>query len=289
MILTRAFSPLLASLILIGCAPKQETTLKGPPPEPNPQPQLATDVRARVQQLGGVAEQYASLTAKLPGATEQEDRQWVAQAFTQLSQILPMLNGPDMPGDLQQQMRIIESTRSLLSSGSTDLSVEPTIDTGLRAAQRALSSIRQRAFPEQNQAAKDLDAMRSRVQELDTVQGALHRLVAAEALQGSARAVTGMSNSLNQRLAVDQPAGSDHATAAAPPSQPPGQPKNEQPASASQPPQVSTPAAPKTEQPGASKTEPSTAQPQPQPQQTAQPAPSEKPAQPAKPPVELNK
>ena len=62
---TRAFaSPLLAAALFLGCAPKQTTTLENPPPEPNPQPQLATDVRQRVQQVNDLAKQSADNTAK---------------------------------------------------------------------------------------------------------------------------------------------------------------------------------------------------------------------------------
>src|SRR3954470_3858515 len=174
----RAFASLLAATMFVGCAAKKQTTLTPPPPEPNPEPQLATDARQRVQHLGSLAEQYTAGAAKLPGQNEQQDRQLVSEQFNQLSQILPLLNGPDMPGDFRQQLRIIESTRSQLSGGSLDLSSEPTVATGLRAAQHALSGLQQRAFAEQGDISKHIDAMRSAVQQLDTVNGPIHRLVA---------------------------------------------------------------------------------------------------------------
>src|SRR6476620_2492747 len=89
MIRTRAFASLLAATMFVGCAPKKQTTLTPPPPEPNPEPRLATDAHQRVQQLGGLADQYTA--GKLPGANEQQDRQLVAEQFNQLSQILPLL------------------------------------------------------------------------------------------------------------------------------------------------------------------------------------------------------
>jgi hypothetical protein len=288
MIRTRAFASLLAATMFVGCASKQQTTLTPPPPEPNPEPQLATDARQRVQHLGGLAEQYAASAAKLPGSNEQQDRQQVAEQFNQLSQILPLLNGPDMPGDFRQQLRIIESTRSQLSSGSMDLSSEPTVDTGLRAAQRALSSLQQRAFAEQGEIAKHVDAMRAAVQELDTVSGPIHRLVVAKAFQHSAEAVKAMSDALNQRIADG---GGTKPAAATPPAQPtpppPAAAKPEQPATPTPtPPAQPTPPDPKPEQPKAET-------PAPKPEQPAAPTPQPeqpKPAQPTTPPPpELNK
>ncbi|MDB5319224.1 MAG: hypothetical protein JWN40_855 [Phycisphaerales bacterium] len=202
---TRAYSLLLAALLFTGCAAKTQTTLNPPPPDANPEPQLATDVRERVKELVALADQYAAGANKLPGRNAQEDRAQTTQQFALLAQILPMLNGPDMSGDFRQQLRIIESTRSQLASGSQDLSVEPTIDTGLRAAHRALAAINQRAFTENAEIAKHLDAMHAKVQELDGVNDATHRLVAAQAFKGSAQAISQMVNALNGRLSEAQP------------------------------------------------------------------------------------
>ena len=283
MIRTRAFASLLAATMFVGCAPKKQTTLTPPPPEPNPEPRLATDARQRVQQLGGLADQYAASAAKLPGANEQQDRQLVAEQFNQLSQILPLLNGPDMPGDFRQQLRIVESTRSQLSGGSMDLSSEPTVATGLRAAVHALSGLRQRSFAEQGEITKPIDAMRAAVQQLDTVSGPIHRLVAAQAFRYSAEAVKGMSDALTQRLTD---AGGAKAAAPTPTPTPPAQPT---PPAAGKPEQ---PAAP-TPTPPAEQPKPETPKaetPAPKPEQPAAPTPKPeqpKPAQPALP--ELNK
>ena len=279
MIRTRALAALVAATLFVGCSAKKQTTLAPPPPDPNPEPQLATDARQRVQTLGTLADQYAAAAARLPGANEQQDRQLVSEQFSQLSQILPLLNGPDMPGDFRQQMRIIESSRSQLSSGTMDLAAEPTIDTGVRAAQRALSSLQQRAFVEQPEIARHVDAMRAAVGELDTVSGPIHRHVTAQAFQRSAEAIKAMSDALNQRMTdASQPAtpAATPPAAAAPakPEQPVPTPAAAQPT----PPAAAAPEQPKAETP---------AQPTPKPEQpTAQPP---KPAQPTPPPVELNK
>ena len=278
---TRAFASLLAATMFVGCAAKKQTTLTPPPPEPNPEPKLVTDARQRVQHLGSLADQYTAGAARLPGQNEQQDRQLVAEQFNQLSQILPLLNGPDMPGDFRQQMRIIDSTRSQLSSGSMDLSSEPTVATGLRAALYALSGLRQRVFAESGEVAPHVDAMRGAVQQLDTVSGPIHRLVAAQAFRHSAEAIKAMSDALNQRL-MD----SGGAKTAAP-TPPAPTPKPEQPAAP-----TPTPAAeqPKAEQPKPAET-PKAETPAPKPaEQPAPPTPKPeqpKPAQPALP--ELNK
>lgn len=290
MIRTRALAPLLAATLFVGCAPKKQTTLEAPPPEPNPQPQLATDARARAQTLGSLVEQYAAGAGKLPGPNEQQDRQQVSEQFGLLAQILPLLNGPDQPGDFAQQMRIIESSRSQLSSGSMDLSSEPTVDTGLRAAQRALASLQRRMFPEQAEIASQVDAMRATVQELDTVSGAIHRQVAGQSFQRSADAIKSMSQALNQRFSEgatgNKPAPSPAPAAA--PTPKPEQPATPTPAQPATPPQ---PEQPKTEQPKPeTPAQPKPEQPAPTPAPTPEPKPEPaKPAQPAQPLPELNK
>jgi hypothetical protein len=201
MIHTRAFAPLiLAALFFLGCAPKSQTTLQPPATEPNPQPQLASDARERVKELAARAQEYEQNAKNLPGPNEQADRALLVNQFSLLSQILPALNGPQMSGDFRQQLRIIDSTRAQLASTSQDLSIEPAVDTGLRAAHHALEGIAQRNFTDVPEVNKSLDAMRAKVQELDAVSGPIHRLVAAQAIQASAEAITKMTTALDQRL-----------------------------------------------------------------------------------------
>ena len=194
------FLSLLAATLFLGCAPKTETTLEPPPAEPNPQPQLASDARERVKELTARAQEYADSAKKLPGPNEQADRALLVNQFSLLAQMLPALNGPQMAGDFRQQLRIIDSTRAQLASTAPDLSIEPAVDTGLRAAHQALAGIAQRNFSDIPDAGKSLDAMRAKVQELDTVSGPIHRLVAAQTIQASADAITKMTAALDQRL-----------------------------------------------------------------------------------------
>lgn len=195
----------LLSVIVTGCAAKKETTLKPPPPDANPEPQLATDIHERVKELTARAKEYSDGTNKLPGRNAPDDRTQTTQQFALLAQILPILNGPDMSGDFRQQLRIIESTRAQLASGTQDLSIEPTVDTGLRAAHRALAGINQRAFTDNPDIAKSLDAMNAKVQELDGTADAIHRLIASQAFKNSAQTITQMASALSGRLSQEQP------------------------------------------------------------------------------------
>src|SRR5207248_8303619 len=174
--------------------------LEAPPIEPNPQPQLAGDARERVKELTARAQEYEQNAKSLPGPNEQAHRAQLAAQFSLLAQILPALNGPEMSGDFRQQLRIIDSTRAQLANTAPDLSIEPAVDTGLRAAHHALAGIAQRNFTDTPDAGKSLDAMRAKVQELDTVSGPIHRLVTAQAIQASADAITKMTAALDQRL-----------------------------------------------------------------------------------------
>jgi len=196
---------LLSSAILItGCA-KTQTTLTPPPDHSTTQPSLASSITERVKELQSRASEYATGAKTLPGRNEVEDRATTGQEFALLAQIIPLLAGPEISGDLAQQLRIIDATRNLLLNGSNELSVEPTTDAGLRAAYRALSSIGTRSFADAPDVTKSLDLMRTRVDDLDTASGALHRLVAGQVIQASSEAISQMSANLDTRLNEKSP------------------------------------------------------------------------------------
>lgn len=203
MIHTRALILLLSGALLSGCA-KTETTLE-PAPQPNPEPELATNVRQRVTELLTRADEYAAGSAKLPGRNEAEDRAQTTQQFALLAQILPILNGPDMTGEFSQQLRIVEATRTQLSNATPGLSLEPTISAGLRAAQRALASINQRAFNEVPEIGAALDTMRAKVDELDGLTGPIQRLVSAQAVHASSDAISKMVSVMHDRMGKGKP------------------------------------------------------------------------------------
>ena len=89
---------------------------------------------------------------------------------------------------------------SALRGSSTHYGAEPTISTGLRAAQHALLSINHRAFSEIPEIAKSLDAMAANVNELDVFSGPQHRWIAAQAFSNSAQAITKMAEVMSQRI-----------------------------------------------------------------------------------------
>jgi hypothetical protein len=205
MIDPRAIAFCLTACLLAGCAGKTETTLPPAPVDPNPPAPIVSDARERIKELVARADEYAAGANKLPGRNATDDRAQVVQQFALLAQILPIVSGPEQTGNFRQELRIIDSTRSQLSSGSADLAVEPTIDTGLRAAQRAIASLAQRSFSELPDVAKAVDTMRAKNEELDAVNGGLHRLVASQSFQASALAISQMASALDQRLNDPKP------------------------------------------------------------------------------------
>jgi len=205
MCLARAL-PLSALFVtlLSGCA-KTQPTLAPPPPDPSTtQPTLAASITERVSELQARAAEYAAGAKNLPGRNQVEDRAATGKQFALLSQIIPLLAGPEMSGDLAQQLRIIDGTRTQLVNGSTELAIEPTTDAGLRAAQRALASLGTRSFAEVTEITKALDTMRIRTDDLDTASGPLHRLVAAQVIQASAEAISRMSANLGARVGEEK-------------------------------------------------------------------------------------
>ena len=194
-----------------GCT-KTQTTIAPPPPRPNPVPQVASDPVIRMQTLGRLADTYARTSNQLPGNSTAQHRQLMAQIFAQLEEILPILEGPNPGAEFRQQLQVVRDAQAELATGPQDLSPEPTIDTGLRAGRDALSSLAQGGFYDQTTLTPLFDQLTAKINQLDTVRGPLHQVVAGDAVAVSSQIITKMADTLTHRLA-DQTAGPGPTTA----------------------------------------------------------------------------
>lgn len=195
----------LTAVLVGGCAPKAQTTIAPPPAAPNPPPQVAADPAARVQTLDRLADTYARTSNDLPGVNDQDHRRLMAQVFAQLTEILPILEGPNPGAEFRQQLQVVRDAQAELSTGPQDLSPEPTIDTGLRAARDVLSSQAQGGFYDQSSLTPLFDQLTAKINQLDTVHGPLHQVVAGEAVSLSSQIISKMADAMTQRLAQQQP------------------------------------------------------------------------------------
>lgn len=189
-----------ALLSAAGCV-KNQTTLAPPPAQPNPPPQVASDAGVRVQTLGRLADTYARLSNQLPGPNTAAHRKLMSEVFARLQEILPMLEGPTPGAEFRQQMQVIADAQAELATGPAELSPEPTIDTGLRAARDVLSSITHAAYYERADLTPLFDQLAVKINELDTVRGPLHQVYVGDAVGITSQVITRMADVLGQRLA----------------------------------------------------------------------------------------
>jgi hypothetical protein len=185
---------------LAGCA-KTQPTIAPPPVRPNPPPQVASDPIIRMQTLGRLADTYARTSNQLPGNSTAQHRQLMSQIFAQLEEILPILEGPNPGAEFRQQLQVVRDAQAELATGPQDLSPEPTIDTGLRAGRDALSSLAQGGFYDQSSLTPLFDQLTAKINQLDTVRGPLHQVVAGEAVGVSSQIISKMTDTLSHRLA----------------------------------------------------------------------------------------
>src|SRR5258708_35684397 len=150
---------------------KTQTRLRPPRAPPNPPPQVASDVGVRVQTLGRLADSLARLSNQLPGPNTAAHRKLMSQAFAQLQEILPMLEGPNPGAEFRQQLQVIADAQAELATGPADLSPEPTIDTGLRAARDVLSALAHASYYERAELTPLFDRLAAKIKERDTVRG----------------------------------------------------------------------------------------------------------------------
>lgn len=195
-----------AALLMSGCV-KTHSTMPPPPPAPNPPPRVATDPSVRVQTLAQLADAYARQSNQLPGPSTRDHRRLMAEAFAQLEQILSILEGPNPGAEFRQQLQVISDAQTELSNGPEDLSPEPMINTGLRAAADALTRIRQSSYYDQADLTPLFDALSQKINELDTVRGPLHQVVTAETVSLTSQIVSKMADVMGQRLAQQNASG----------------------------------------------------------------------------------
>ena len=197
---TSAVSVAIA-LACAGC-PKQRSTMERPP-EINPPPPVETSAEVRVDELGGLAQRFAATAASLPGRNADEHRALAARAFGDLSQILPVLYGPNPTGMQRQQLRVVENARTQLTGAQSGLAPEPTIDTALRAARDALRGLSRNSYYDHPELGQTLDRLDKVVSDLDAARGPTHQQVVAETVDLMSAAVNQMNEALNQRLEGD--------------------------------------------------------------------------------------
>jgi hypothetical protein len=203
-----AFCVMTLALAAGGCGQKTQSTLDPidglatQPTDGSAGMASAGDDESGVRVLDLVArsESLQATARRLPGGTPEEHRRLVHEAFSDLSQILTQLVGPEPAGSYRQQLMALERARGRLTDESTVLATEPTIDTGLRAAHGALGSLQRENYPEEQELAATLDRLNQKVMELDRVRGALHRTVAGEAVEIAGDAAAQMVAALSDRL-----------------------------------------------------------------------------------------
>ena len=217
------------ALLLAGCGNKRTPSLEPTVQSSNGNNSATGDGEPgpRSRQVRAELPEFQASYAPLPGRSDAENRKLIARAFEAAGRVLSVLEGPQPGGAFRQQLRIMDTTRQRLAGGSQSLAVEPTINAGLRALYNALSSLRMDQFGNDADVAQRLDAMRSRVDDLDTVRGPLHRLVAAQTFRGAGDVIDAMAKSLETRAGTEQAPGEPPAQQ---PTQQPAQPSTEQPA-----------------------------------------------------------
>ena len=206
----------LACLVGGGCA-KQPPVPTSPVSHPL---RTTPDPVVRVQTLSRLSDSLARTANQLPGTDARAHRRLMADIFAQLEEILPILQGPGGGAEFREQLQIIRDAQAELATGPLDLPPEPTIDTGLRAARDALSSIARQPYYSQADLTPLFDQLASRINELDTVRGPLHQVATAEAVDVLKQIISKMSDALGQTLAAQNALPESSRPTAGPTSEP---------------------------------------------------------------------
>jgi hypothetical protein len=197
--LNRALMLLVVSVALAsGCKSKPAPEK----PRENPPSPLFNDVDQRLSESQQRGEELSQIAARMPGRNAEEDRKLIAGAFDRAHAALELLAGPDAPGALRQSIRIVDNARQSLAGATAQMSIDPTVDSGLRAIYSGLENVRERAFPNDPQVKSLVNDLHTRVEELDTVRGPLHSIVVANAFRSASDVIRRMAGEMGNRTAA---------------------------------------------------------------------------------------
>jgi hypothetical protein len=208
-------SAMVSCIMTAGCA-------KNAPPRPATRPASQPSIDAsstasiRVPEISRLSEEYSVLSHQLPGRTPDEYRQVMRNVFDQLDQILSLLKDPRSDLVFREHLMVLEHARAQLGDSAPSVTIDPTIDNGLRSAYNALSGVAHDKDFSDSDLTAPLADMKMRLDELDTVRGPTHEVVVNEVVAASSVIVSQMSDLLSSRI----PAPTTEATTAPATSQP---------------------------------------------------------------------
>lgn len=191
----------------MGCLPREgKNALPQPPPPAHPFGNPNANPAERVRLLSKNAATLGYDAQALPGGSAADHSGIMQRVFTDLLQILPLLGNPDNDRVLAQRLSIIQSARAQLSSGNPELSVDPIIDTALRAASAALADLSHTDGLEEAKVAPLLDKLSAQINRLDLERDPdLHRVDVAVAVDLCSQVVDQFAATLSSRFAAEQP------------------------------------------------------------------------------------
>ncbi len=184
---------------LTGCAEKKPVT-------PPPVQQLSTvqtpasRTQQRLNTLQSFVDALSDSSKALPGRTEAAHRQLMAEVFSQLQGLLPMLAIDPDTGAFRQQLEILEQSQHKLTSQSAKGLDQPIINTGLRAAANALTPLA--AELNLSNAAELIKPIDDNLHALDAATGPLHRLAATDVVKAETNLVKALATAAAQRMNV---------------------------------------------------------------------------------------
>jgi hypothetical protein len=199
--LTAAVSGLGLLGLVWGCQPAQQAPTQTEVKQA-PENDVVEGATRRVNDMAAPIESLRQTSMQLPGKSESEQRTLMEDCFGNIAAILPLLEGPNPTGGFRQQVMLVEGAKANLQSLGPELSSDPTIASGLRAAYNALGSISAEEFTDQPDIFKTIASLGAKLDQLDTTQGPMAPQVEEEATRLIADTMEQMHAVLKQRLGV---------------------------------------------------------------------------------------
>lgn len=177
------------ALVVGGCARTRQSAAENAT-QANAPTSAPVSAEQRQSELEQHVDRLTALGKQLPGPNAEQHRVLMIEALAELQATLPLIRpGGASDGAFDQQLDILAQARQRLGSAAPQVSPEPTLNAALAAADRALSRIAAERHDANAEITAALESAGRHIDELDTVHGALHRLVVAQTVRDMSHAI----------------------------------------------------------------------------------------------------
>jgi hypothetical protein len=190
-----------AAMVAAACQPVHPTVVVAPPPPSS----ANVGTQVRVNFLESHMDNLAAVATALPGSDEREFRSLMHDELNEMTQIFPVLAGPGVDDEFQQQIAVLADCRDRLAGMTDESNSDAATTSAIVTATQILHGIAQHQPVDDRELFGDVldcDQVNGR---LDGYQGVLHRAAVGRSARQIVAAMKQAAADYVKEFAATQP------------------------------------------------------------------------------------